>query len=49
MDSVKLYGINITALVSTSMTINQNLQSAVLVLTIVYTLIQIFQKLSKKQ
>jgi len=48
MDSIKLYGINITALISTSMTINQNLQSAVLVLTIVYTLIQIYQNLNKK-
>lgn len=45
MENIKLYGINLTALFATSMPLNQHLQTGVLILTIIYTLIQIVQKL----
>ena len=45
MENIKLYGINLTALFATSMPLNQYLQTGVLILTIIYTLIQIVQKL----
>ena len=48
MDSIKVYGINIAAFIGTAMTLNEGLQTTVLVLTIAYTAIQIYQKLSKK-
>jgi hypothetical protein len=45
MEQLKVYGINITALVSTSMSLNQTLQTVVLILTIIYTGINILKQL----
>ena len=49
MGDFKLYGINISAFILTIYNnINENLQSILLVLTIVYTMINIFSKINKK-
>lgn len=48
MDSFKVYGINMAAFIGTAMTLNEGLQTTVLVLTIAYTAIQIFEKITKK-
>ena len=48
MENIKLYGINIAALVLTSVQdILPELQALSLVLAIIYTAIQIFQKIKK--
>jgi len=44
MESLKVYGINIVALLTTSMTINETLQSIVLSLTIIYTSVNIINQ-----
>mgnify|MGYP001158619674 FL=1 len=48
MEPLKVYGINITALFTTTMPLNQTLQTLVLILTIVYTVIQIYYKVKSK-
>ena len=48
MEALKVYGINITALFATTMPLNQTLQTCVLILTIVYTIIQIYYKVKPK-
>jgi len=45
MESLKVYGINLIALFTTSMTINETLQTIVLSLTIIYTGINIIKQL----
>jgi len=45
MESIKLYGINITALFATTMPLNEYLQTGVLLLTIIYTIVQLIEKL----
>jgi hypothetical protein len=50
MTDLKIYGINITALIASSpiaQGINPLLQTVVLVLTIAYTIINIYQKIKK--
>lgn len=47
MESLKVYGINITALVTTSMPLNTYLQTLVLLSTLIYTILQIISKLKK--
>tara|TARA_R110000772_G_scaffold51182_2_gene117537 strand:+ start:232 stop:378 length:147 start_codon:yes stop_codon:yes gene_type:complete len=48
MENLKIYGINIGGLVfSVIPNINPNLQTIVLILTIVYTSINIFKQLNK--
>ena len=49
MIDLKVYGINLTALVATSIQdINPGLQTLVLISTLIYTVIQIKQKLNDK-
>lgn len=50
MEDLKIYGINLSAIfISLSNTLNQNLESLVLLLTIVYTIIGIYQKINKNE
>ena len=48
MESLKVYGLNITALFTTLAPLNQLLQTIVLILTAVYTVLQINKNLKKK-
>ena len=45
MESLKVYGLNITALFTTLAQLNQLLQTIVLILTAVYTVLQINKNL----
>ena len=45
MESLKVYGLNITALFTTLAPLNQLLQTIVLILTAVYTVLQINKNL----
>jgi hypothetical protein len=47
MESIKVYGLNITALFTTMAPLNQYLQTIVLLLTAAYTLMQIFKQIKK--
>lgn len=47
LDSLKVYGLNITALFTTMAPLTQLLQTIVLLLTAIYTIIQIY-KITKK-
>lgn len=47
MENLKVYGINITALITTSMPFNTYLQTLVLLSTLIYTVLQIITKLKK--
>lgn len=47
MESIKVYGLNITALFTTMAPLNQYLQTLVLSLTAIYTLMQIFKQIKK--
>lgn len=47
MESIKVYGLNITALFTTMAPLNQYLQTLVLSLTAIYTIMQIFKQVKK--
>jgi hypothetical protein len=47
MESLKVYGLNITALFTTMAPLNQYLQTLVLSLTAIYTLMQIYKQTKK--
>jgi len=47
MESLKVYGLNITALFTTMAPLNQYLQTIVLALTAVYTIMQIYKQTKK--
>ena len=48
MESLKVYALNITALISTSMPLNTYLQTLVLLCTLIYTILQIISKAKSK-
>lgn len=48
MENLKVYGLNITALISTTMSLNQGLQTLVLLSTLIYTILQIVLKIKNK-
>jgi len=47
MESLKVYGLNITALFTTMAPLNQYLQTIVLLLTAIYTIMQIYKQTKK--
>tara|TARA_X000001316_G_C917857_1_gene32032 strand:+ start:100 stop:261 length:162 start_codon:yes stop_codon:yes gene_type:complete len=49
MEPLKVYGINITALFTTMAPLNQILQGIVLLLTAIYTILQIIKLLKNKK